>query len=297
MRRFFPHLLTGILLLSITGCSGGEVTNTAPVVQNTGKGKTEERSVSDFTSISVTGGGDLFVTQGTTESLTVEADAGILPKITTSVKNKTVNIDVDKSVDVSKTAPIKYYLTVKTVQAITISGAANIEADSFKVDKLNFTSSGSGNIRLREAEVKELTFTGSGTSNFDAASVIADRVVATTKDSSVIAIRNLKGTSLELNLNGSGGASINEGEIVKQTIQITQTGSYFASDLKSADAKISVVGPAEVQIWATKTLQTKITGDSTVSYYGSPSVTNDGNSGQVKSLGEKVLKNSAKTSN
>lgn len=55
----------------------------------TGSGNviTEERTIADFDSISVSAGINLFIEQGDDEALTIEAEDNIVPRISTDVRN------------------------------------------------------------------------------------------------------------------------------------------------------------------------------------------------------------------
>jgi hypothetical protein len=55
---------------------------------------TEKREVSDFNQIILRGYGELFITQGEQESLTVQADEDVLPTIKTGVVDGELRIDI-----------------------------------------------------------------------------------------------------------------------------------------------------------------------------------------------------------
>lgn len=227
------------------GCSVG-----MNVTRGSGNVVTETRAVSDFHRVALAGVGEMNITQGDTESLTIEADDNLMPLITTKVENGTLTIGLETDrgrISINPSRPIKYTLSVKTLDGIDVSGAGNISAPSLKSDTLTYVGSGAGNLNIPQLETKQLRVT----------------------------------------ISGAGNASLG-GTAETQELTMTGVGNYSAGDLKTTKTAVTVSGVGSATVWATQNLNVSISGAGSVSYYGSPQVTQQTSGiGSVKKLGDK----------
>jgi hypothetical protein len=233
-------LLIGLM---VTGCG-------LSVVNGSGQIVSEERPVSGFDAVTLAGSGDLIITQGSTESLTIEADDNILPHIRSEVRSGTLVIEYDRDNWDTVYRPsrtIRYDLMVKDLNSVIVSGSGNVQTASLTSNHLDLTVSGSGDVH----------------------------------------IDNLQTDSLIYLLSGSGGADL-AGRTGDQQVTISGSGSYRAGDLQSASARVSISGSGDVTVWADDSLDARISGSGSVGYFGNPQVSSDvAGSGQVTSLGDK----------
>jgi Putative auto-transporter adhesin, head GIN domain len=220
------------------------------VVSGSGNIVNEDRDVSGFNAVTLAGSGDLMLTQGETESLTIEADDNLLPHIKSEVRNGTLVIGFDHDNWDTIYRPsqrIKYHLSVKDLNAVTVSGSGDITTASLNADQLALTVSGSGNIRIDQLQANGLTYT----------------------------------------LSGSGDADL-AGEAGEQNVKISGSGNYRAGDLSSQTVTVGISGSGDATVWAQDSLDVNISGSGSVSYYGQPKTsTNVAGSGHVDSLGDK----------
>lgn len=99
---------------------------------------TQDRPVSSFHAIKVSGGIDVELSQGNTLKLQVEADENLIALIRTEVKDGVLNIYPSESIRDAKT--LKIHLTFQKIDAISASGGCDIESkhklsfDILKVD-------------------------------------------------------------------------------------------------------------------------------------------------------------------
>lgn len=245
MKLFVAILLSGVFL--IPACNGRLGIN---LTQGSGKIITEPRTVSNFHQVTLAGVGDLNITEGDTESLTIEADDNLIPLIETRVENGELVIGIDRNrgnISMNPTRPIKYTLSVKNLDAITVSGAGNVSAPSLKSDNFAIVTSGAGNVNLQKLETKALKVTVSGAGNI----LLAGR--AETQDTSLSGL-----------------------------------GSYDAGNLATTATSIRLTGAGSATLWASDTLNVQVSGAGSISYYGSPKVTQSiSGIGSVKNLGNK----------
>ena len=127
----FIALLSVILALPVlTTANPGNTTK----ISGNGIVKTQDRQLSSFNAIKVSGGIDVELSQGNEPKLQVEADENLLVLIHTELNNGVLNIYHDENIQKSKT--MKIHLTFKQLDAITASGGCDIESKH----KLNFTT-------------------------------------------------------------------------------------------------------------------------------------------------------------
>lgn len=240
--------LTAILALALFGLAGCSFATT--VTRGSGKMITESRPVSNFQRVDLSGIGELNITQGETESLTIEADDNLMPYIKTTVQNGTLNIGLDTTrgaISLNPSKPIKYTLQAKTLDSIVVSGAGNVNAPSIKSDSFTVRTSGAGNITIPQVQA----------------------------------------TTLTSGISGAGSMTLG-GQAGTQNATLSGLGNYSAGDLKSTNATVNLTGAGSATVWATDSLDARISGAGSITYYGSPQVKqNISGLGSIKSLGNK----------
>lgn len=220
------------------------------VTRGSGLMETESRNVSDFDAIDIEGFGNLIITQGENESLTIEAEDNILPHITTTVQNGTLRISYDENRwrnSILPTRSVTFTIEVKDLNRIDLSGAADIEIDSLETTQLRLDVSGAGNIE----------------------------------------IDNLQAKDLDITYSGAGQCKL-IGEVQDQEVRVSGLGSYDAEELKSQTASVSLSGAGNMAVWAEDSLYIEVSGAGNVEYWGNPRVTQDiSGVGNIQSRGSK----------
>ena len=123
----------------------------------------EARDVSGFNEVELKGVGNLSLEQTGSESLTVEAEEDVLPKIRTEVENKRLIISPERNTSINTTKPINYKLTVKDLNTLEVSGSGDVEAEDINTDELAVTIGGAGDVEIRgSADSQEVEISGSG---------------------------------------------------------------------------------------------------------------------------------------
>ncbi len=144
--------------------SSSQVTSSA---KESGKDTTnvveESRDVSGFDEVELRGVGNLSIEQTGSESLVVEAEEDVLPKLTTEVVNDRLIIGPKPGTTVQTTKPINYKLTVEALDALEVSGSGDVEAQGINTDRLAVTIGGAGDVKAGgEADKQEIDISGSG---------------------------------------------------------------------------------------------------------------------------------------
>jgi hypothetical protein len=229
---------------------------------------TESREVSDFDRVEFALFGELTLTQGETESLTIEAEDNVMAKIQSEVKNGTllIGLDTGLSDSIEPTKPIKFDLTVKELVGLSLSGSGNINSANLNTEEMDFTVSGSGRIEVANLAAEDVQLELSG--------------------SAQLAIGTLRAEKLEADLGGSSEVEL-AGQVSEQKITVSGSVEYRAVELEIQNVQVELNGGGQVTVWASQTLDVEISGSGQVNYVGTPTVTEDiSGSGSITPLNQ-----------
>ncbi len=215
------------------------VTSACTINVTTGSGKviTQNKTVSGFSNVTFAGLGELSITQGSTEGLTIEGEDNILAKLSVTVKDGTLYIGFERDNwqdMVRPTRTLKFDLKVKNLNSLDMSGAGNVTMAKLQTEALAFKVSGAGGVKIGQ----------------------------------------LTATNVTCTLSGAGNVELN-GKVTNQSITLSGVGNYSAGDLESLTATIGLTGAGSAKVWTRDVLNVKISGAGSVSYYGSPKVNKD----------------------
>src|SRR5689334_15816439 len=121
------RIFTGLALLAcatvgplLAGCSA------TPTVRGNGVSATEMRQVVGFSSVDLAGIGQVRIEQTGSESVTIEAEANLLPLLVTTVDNGRLTLATKDNVNVRPTRPVVFHVTVARLQAVSVSGSGDV---------------------------------------------------------------------------------------------------------------------------------------------------------------------------
>jgi hypothetical protein len=245
-KRSLKVVLLLAAIFTVTACNAG-----VRVIRGSGNVITEDRQVTNFDRIALEGSGEVIVTQGGGESLTVETDDNVMEHVKTEVEGGTLKLGlvtgIPTGVNVQSTTRLIFYVGVDDLSGLSISGSGDIEAETIETERLDASISGSGKVQ----------------------------------------IFNLAAGDMNADISGSGEVDLAGGETNEQDISISGSGKYLAGELCSAVVTVSVSGSGEATVCATESLEADISGSGNVNYYGRPSINTSGSgSGQLNNLGE-----------
>lgn len=227
----FVSLLTGMTSL-FAGCDivGG--------IKGDGNVLKETRQVKSFDAIDVSGGFDIVLKQGTAESVTVEADANLLPVIRTEVTGNTLVIETKKPVN--RPTVMKVYVTVVNLKAIDVSGAVDIETDGrLSVPELFIDGSGASDSDM-ELAVDRLKLDLSGASKMKFRGAARDVEMDLSGASDIFAY-DLLAENYDLEISGAGNAQINVSKRIRAEISGAGSVRYKGSP-SQVDQSVSGAG-------------------------------------------------------
>ncbi len=181
----------------------------------------ESRNVSDFDEVELQGVGNLSIEQTGSESLTVEAEEEVLPKIRTEVENNRLIIGPKPNTTLHTTEPISYKLTVEELNALKASGSGDIDAEDISTDKLAVTISGAGDVTVSgKTNSQDIDISGAG--NYRA--------------------EDLESKEVEIDVGGSGSAIVNVSEKLEAEVSGSGSVEYIGDPAVEQD----VSGAGEV---------------------------------------------------
>ncbi len=230
-----------ITVLLFSACSSGFLRGSGDVI-------TEDEQVSNFNRVELDGPGELNISQGDEESLSVETDDNIMPYVKAEVRGDTLYLGLESGnfTSVSPTRLI-YTLTLIDLNSIKVDGSGDIKSRGIETNRLEIIIDGSGNITIEP--------------------LLADEV--------------------DVTIDGSGNVMLT-GEVTNQDVLIDASGEYLAGDLRSESVEVVSDGSGDATVWVTDSLDVLIEASGSVNYFGSPTVNSTiSGSGDVNRLGDK----------
>jgi hypothetical protein len=217
MKSLTKFLFAATLLFSISSAFAKSHTTTINIAGNS---TIVDRHLSGFKGIAVGGSFDVYVTQGVTESVKVEAPADKMDKIITEVNGGILKIYNKKGNDWiwgwGKHAKTVIYVTVKELNTLTVSGSGDVFfKDGISGNSLKVQVSGSGDVSGK-LSVKTLESSVSGSGDIKV-SGRAETSSVTVSGSGDFSARNLITASTTVRVSGSGDADVNATESINAT--------------------------------------------------------------------------------
>jgi len=174
--------------------------STISTIQGSGNIVIQERSVSGYDSISFSAAGELNITKGAAESLTITTDDNLMEYIATSVENNVLKIGFREGVSLEPSDTITFDVVVIELNGIVFSGAGTVHADALSVaGTFDLTVSGVADCTIAgQADTQNILI--SGTCTYEASA--------------------LESTSAMVNLSGVGNLTL----WVSGSLDVTITG-------------------------------------------------------------------------
>jgi hypothetical protein len=253
-------LFAAVLAVALQGCVG------FTVVRGSGRVSEEERNVSGFDEVALSGQGTLHIDVGRKESLRIEAERNLMRYLETEVHSDRLRIGVRSGVLLRNTRPIHYYLTVRNLDALVLSGSGKIIAPDLEAGSFAVTVSGSGKVEMADLKASHVRVRISGSGD--------------------MSVDELDAITLKVGISGSGDMEVAGGEVIEQAVTISGSGKYVARGLESKEARTLISGSGMATVQVSENLSAHVAGSGDVYYLGRPAVeTTVSGSGDVKHIG------------
>lgn len=135
-------------------------------MQHRSKTVEENRVVSGFTGVALECIGDVYIQQGEEEALRIEASEDLMPLVTSEVEDGTLVLSMSDDTGVWNRLRgrkiLKFYVTVKELDSIALSGAGDISCEKLVSRSLDLTIRGAGDVEIKSLTADELSVGISG---------------------------------------------------------------------------------------------------------------------------------------
>ena len=218
-RRSFLFLFVGALAVFLVACNSAIITGSGDVV-------TESVEIPNFHSIALEGSGDVIITQGENESLTVETDENVIDQVKAEVINGVLHLGLKEDVTIINYTRLVFRVGVNDLSGLTISGSGDVESEDLAVDLLDATVNGSGDIRISglSANGVETKIDGSGEVSLTGQTIDKD---VTINGSGRFNGGNMRAQNVEVQISGSGDATVWAEEFLDVNISGSGSVGYY----------------------------------------------------------------------
>lgn len=212
-----------------------------------GSGNVVETSVEvqDFSRVVFAGSGDLYIVQGSNEKLEIEAEENLIPYLEIEVRGDTLTIGTERGKNLRPREPISFYLELKELSGLTLSGSGLVEMDELQTEDLSLTLSGSGNIVVGDLDAITLNVSLSGSGNIDVSGELENQ---------------------DVTLSGSG--DYDAGDLFSGVTDILISGSGTVEVQAEETLDVLISGSGDVRYHGSPRLDQRITGSGKVTQVG-----------------------------
>ncbi len=187
-------------------------------VDGDGNVTTEERSIDSFDKIDISGHFEVFINQGKTEKVEIEADQNLIELIETETKNNTLYIKSKEPIGDAES--LKLYITVVSIEDIDISGAVELNSKgTIEAENLEIDISGAADVNLG-VDVVSLAMDMSGASETTLRGK-AENFDIELSGASDLQAEKLKTKHTSVDISGAGSAKV----FAKKTLKVEVSGA------------------------------------------------------------------------
>lgn len=236
MKKFlFPLVL---IVFSCYSCNfmGGER------IKGNGTIKSENRSVSNFNGIKVSGNADIYVKQDAVYSVRIETDENLMEHIITELDGAMLDIHPRENSNLKPTRSIKVYVSGPAFSSFIASGACNIIGENkiTSTASITFKLSGAGEIKM---------------------DVMAPLVDADLSGAGSI---SLSGQVRDFKVDGSGATDIKCFDLLTENTTVELSGAGDAEVFASVKLDVDISGAADVKYKGNAAISQKVSGAGSV---------------------------------
>jgi len=199
----------------------------------------ESRTVPAFSRVALDLDGTVFLTQGPTSSIRVEAQRNVLDVLKTDVSGGKLAIGFGR-VSVRRHDPIRIYVTTPDLTGVGVSGAGEVRArEAWAVQDLDLSLAGSGTIRFDQLTARDLNTDVSGSGRVQLSGLARANSVGISGSGRVEA-HDLSLQTADVNLSGSGTSYLTATQALRATI--SGSGKVYYKGRPAVTARVSGSG-------------------------------------------------------
>jgi len=266
-------LIVGLAAVLSVSCSA---TGLNPV-RSAGQTSSREFDVSNFTELAYDTIGTVYIEVGEKESLRLDAETNLLPLFRAEVVDGRLRIRTRACTIIRPGAPVTFHLTVRSLDTIHVRGSGEVHApdlvdDGIAHDEIELKISGSGKLFAGELRGTSVDLTINGSGDIETGAITTADQTVRIRGSGRVMMASLEAERLELNLPGSGKLRVAEGSVGSQTITVRGSGDYEAFGVLSDAAEVKISGSGDAEITANEELLATVSGSGGIQYRGNPTV-------------------------
>lgn len=199
----------------------------------------EERSVTGFTGVHVSTGIDVYLSQGSDFSVTVEADENLIEVILTELKGDMLVVKTDR-VNIRRARSKKVHVTLPELTELKISSAGDCEGQStFTCQDLQLGISSAGDLSLEvEADRITLDISSSGDARIAGSTDVLDVSLSSAGD---LHAYDLIARKVDVNVSSAGDARVHATEEISMTAS-SAGNIYYRGDARVVHSRSSSAG-------------------------------------------------------
>jgi len=198
--------------------------------------KTEERKLDEFNRIAMRGIGKLNIQAGSKQAVIIEGDESTISRINTQVTDSKLMIDVGRDwveklsagLDFLSSHDICIRITVKELQELEVTGAADIEVTDIQTDELTLRMAGASNVQVVNLKANTLRTEIPGAGKIQVDGKVKDQSV-TLAGAGNFSAYDLESKTAKVTLNGVGSAQLWVTDELDITIAGVGTVEYFGT--------------------------------------------------------------------
>ncbi len=157
-------------------------------VNGSGNVVTESRALGPFHRVSFSGIGHLVLEQTGSPSLTITAEDNIQPLLVSEVVDGRLTLGVAPNTNLGRVQPIEFRLTTPTLDELSVTGAASVDAANIDTDRLEVIVNGVMTVTIAgRADEQDITI--GGVSSYDAAALESRTVTVDATGVSRVVVR------------------------------------------------------------------------------------------------------------
>ncbi len=198
----------------------------------------ETRQVSGFTGVDFSTFGKVNMIQSNTETLSINGPDNLVSEISTTVSNGTLVIKNKENFTVSSLSSkdiLTFTIGFKTLTSLNISGAGDVQVETFNTPSMNLAMSGAGNVVMNQLTTNSLNVNLSGLGGLEITGSAAQATIDISGAGSVNA-PDMKLSKANVTISGLGGATLWVTDSLTGEISGAGSISYYGSPQTSTQA-------------------------------------------------------------
>jgi hypothetical protein len=212
--------------------------------EGNGNIRTESRSLSHFTGVSLGLPGQVEVRIGDVESVSVETDENLMPLIETVVANGSLEIRAKRQTNL-KARTLKFVVQAKQIDRLQVAGSGSIVSEPLRSPKLGLEVAGAGLIDVKDVDCESVSIAIGGSGDLKVA-----------------------GTTRRLSVKIGGSGDVQAGQLKAEDAQVSVAGSGDVTVWSRDTLKVSIAGSGDVNYYGDPKVSLSAAGPGSVKRLG-----------------------------